>query len=108
MSSNRYDLGGGFSYRYFRYHDIEQAGVTVWFKNRAVGACWFDFPHVRASLPLSEGADDRRFWTVVDQNPLHLEPSIQTYSYVPATNGQPARFEPEFHGYIRGGVWVPA
>lgn len=120
MSTERIDLGHGFSYSFFSWSpdrelnpqyegvaDVEHAGVILFFKDPAdasdaepysVGGPWFDTPETRA-IP---GFPKRNFWTLVSEEPLHLEPSIQTYAYVEGEH------VPEHHGFIREGRWVPA
>jgi hypothetical protein len=53
------------------------------------GQVMFDFPDVRAAHPLAH------FWTVVNQEPLTLTPSIRCSKH------------PKFHGQIKYGKWVP-
>lgn len=108
---DRIDLGSGFSYTFFSWNpdrelnpqyadvpDVERAGIVLYKDGHTIGGPWFDTPEVRA-IPWS---GKRNFWTVVSFDPLHLEPSIQTYRY---ENGQHI---PDHHGFIRNGRWESA
>lgn len=105
------DLGGGFAATFFtwdpnrdlnpQYVDVasvERAGIILWKDGVAIAAPWFDTPETRA-IPWT---GKRVFWRVVSLDPLHLEPSIQTYRY------EGGHHVPDHHGFIRGGRWVPA
>lgn len=106
-----YDLGEGFSYSFFSWRpdrnlnpqyvdipDVEKAGILLYKDGRAIGGPWFDTPEVRA-IPWS---GKRNLWQLVSLDPLHIEPSIQTYKY------ESGEHIPEYHGFIRGGRWVNA
>lgn len=53
------------------------------------GAVLFDFPDIREAFP------DREVWTLVQEDPLTLFPSLQCHCC-------------PHHGWIREGRWVPA
>lgn len=105
------EIGEGFSYVFFAFDpdrdlnpqyenvpNVDRAGVSIKRNGETVGACWFDTPETRA-IPWTE---ERKFWTLVSEEPLHIEPSIQMYRWDPATKTH----IPTHHGYIRGDQWV--
>lgn len=105
MTSERRDLGYGFSYTFFVWSpdrelnpqyagipDIDPAGVLIWRGETVVAGPWFDMPAVRR---VHKGP----VWQLVSLNPLHIEPSIQMYD--------PPNV-PSYHGFIRDGRWIPA
>lgn len=109
LTGASHDLGMGFSYTYFSWDpdralnpqyggipSVERAGIILWHSGEVVGAVWFDLPEVRA-IP-----GEKKMWLVVSFDPLHLEPSIQTYKIEARKNGQ---LVPEHHGFIRRGRW---
>lgn len=64
---------------------------------RCAGAIFFDTPAARAAL-----AEPRNFWQVSSWDPLTISPSV-------LCRGRNADgSECGFHGFIRGGKWVPA
>jgi hypothetical protein len=108
------DLGSGFAYtkvswrpdrslnpQYDGIPDVEDMGVLLWHTSEdgtaeVVGMVTFDLPSVRRIPGIRQV-----FWSVISLDPLHVEPSIQTY-----TRTSPP--QPEFHGYIRQGRWQHA
>ena len=94
------DLGNGFHMRYFGWYpngdinpqfagmqEISKAGVTIFKDGECVAACTFDTPETQKVFP------KHNRWTVVQENPLTLQPSILN----PTTG---------LHGFITNGKWV--
>lgn len=103
----RIDIGSGYSYEFWSWSpdrelnpqyagvpDVDKAGVILYYNEEPIGSVQFDTPEVRAVPGLPQV-----FWTLHSLDPLHIEPSIQTYD----TEGKP-----NHHGWIRNGKWEGA
>lgn len=127
--TKRIDLGSGLSYSFFSYgpdwkineykggpRKIDKAGIIIWrlepikpgqVKELAdkdgmiwngIGSCWFNTEETRA-IP----SPPQITWELISLDPLHIEPSVQTYDYV---YGDGPKDHPGLHGWIRNGKWV--
>lgn len=74
---------------------IDWAGVRLEFPSGTQGAVLFDLPGI------AEVFKGRPVWEVKSLDPLHIEPSVQCYSYDEKSK-QLVKAE---HGFIRGGRW---
>lgn len=89
--------------RYEGVPDVARIGFIIEHPNgqmpggRCQGFCYVDTPEVARII-----ADDRHRWQVLSWEPLTLSPSIL------CRGRNPDGTECGFHGWIRGGKWVPA
>jgi hypothetical protein len=104
------DLGAGIIARPYSYRPdrrfkanrgkphIEWAGVIIEFPSGTQGSVMFDLPGLADAFPKNPK------WTLVSTNPLHVEPSVQCYTYDAKTK----TWLKAEHGHIRAGRWQPA
>lgn len=98
------DLGNGYELRYLKWApdrklnpqyeelpDVDRFAASLACPHGEVGVVTFDGPVQRQLY--GKDNPNRPLWSVTNEDPLTLEPSIQT---------------PCCHGYIRDGEWVPA